>query len=406
MSLFSMSVATPAEPPPLESIQQTGAVEAKESGVAFLELLDQAGLNARMAEEVQGRRLSHNEALQEKARLADDANRRGLQGAQDRAAESKAQAEASREGREVEKPRKRPAVKKDDRHDVTKEDLRRENIDAVTGHFPGAMGGAFLEGRLGMLSGGGHASTEGGEEPFLPMGGSGFERLMVQGAGIASAEGGGEMSLPQPTFEMLRMAQAGMAGKGVSAKGEGAETLKINAPAGLGVMAKKADGPGIKTEGMRPTLSTQSPRFADELAEKMGRLRVISRPGQSEQARIILQPKALGEIRIQMSVDEVSKVHLSISTETEAAKELLTRQISQLKEALARQDLGFAEVSVDVADREQGFSWRAHDSGESAQRRQTARRGRGGLAEGRKDGSLESVWRPQVRAGPGMSIFA
>ncbi|MBF0589729.1 MAG: flagellar hook-length control protein FliK [Magnetococcales bacterium] len=393
MSLFSMSVATPVEPPPIESMDQAAAVKSEAGGPSFMDAMEQANTKAA------------NEAQNQRHLKQQDASKARLGEGQSSAEQVKGQLSASEasNAKESGAARKKPAVAKSDSHDATADEVRRENVDAVA-----LSGGPAPEVRPDVLSGG-LAEGEGEEAPVV-FGGSGLDRLLSQGVGVVSEPGEGGM--PQNAFEMLRasvgMNAPGLNGPTAGSKGE-FDAIKITAPGGVGgaAAAKKADGAGVKTEGMRPTLSTRSPDFADELANKVGRLRVISRPGQTEQARIILQPRELGEIRIQMSVDEVNKVQLSISTETEAAKEVLNRQMSQLKEALARQDLGLADVSVEVADRDTGFSWKAHDSGDSPEQRAEMRRAaRAGRMARQAEIEPEPVIQPPVRAGPGMSIFA
>lgn len=119
-----------------------------------------------------------------------------------------------------------------------------------------------------------------------------------------------------------------------------------------GAITGKSHGTGQNT----PTLAANSPQFADELAGRVGRMRLISRPGQSDQVKITLDPKDLGEINLRLHLDGENRVHLSISAESEAAKELLNRQMPQLKEALAKQNLGFGEVMVEVNTQEKHAS--------------------------------------------------
>lgn len=97
-----------------------------------------------------------------------------------------------------------------------------------------------------------------------------------------------------------------------------------------------------------PPLSTQSPAFADELMGRVGRIRIFSRGGASEQVRVTLVPADLGTVDLRLRVDAQSRVHLLITAETDAARDLMMRQMSQLREALERQNMGFGEVTVHV----------------------------------------------------------
>ena len=105
-----------------------------------------------------------------------------------------------------------------------------------------------------------------------------------------------------------------------------------------------------------PPLSAHSPTFADELLDRVGRMRVFSRgSGASEQqVRVTLVPEELGAIDLRMRVDAQNRVHMVIMTETDAARDLLNRQMSQLRDALERQNMEFGEVTVHVDDQKRG----------------------------------------------------
>ncbi|MBF0340880.1 MAG: flagellar hook-length control protein FliK [Magnetococcales bacterium] len=113
-----------------------------------------------------------------------------------------------------------------------------------------------------------------------------------------------------------------------------------------------ATKPGVPSQ---TTLTAQSPAFGEDLADEVGRLRVISRPGSSEQVRITLHPKDMGSLDMRLVVDEEHQVHLMITTDSDAARDLLNRQMPQLRDALARQNLGMGEVTVHVNDGSDGF---------------------------------------------------
>lgn len=101
------------------------------------------------------------------------------------------------------------------------------------------------------------------------------------------------------------------------------------------------------------TLSVYAADFPDQLAGRVGRMQVISRPGQSDQVRITLDPRELGEVRMRLQVDNDHRVHLMIHTDTEAAREVLKGQLGQLRESLVRQNLEFGDVLVQVGPEQQ-----------------------------------------------------
>ena len=128
--------------------------------------------------------------------------------------------------------------------------------------------------------------------------------------------------------------------------------------------AAQALGGGVQAGGkggttplptLSSSLSAHAPNFADELIERVGRIRVLSRGGGAEQqVRITLIPEELGTLDLRLRVDAQNQVHLLITAENEAARDLMNRQMSQLREALERQNMGFGEVFVQVDDRQQG----------------------------------------------------
>ena len=107
-------------------------------------------------------------------------------------------------------------------------------------------------------------------------------------------------------------------------------------------------------------VSSQSPTFADELIDRVGRMRIFSRGGgaSEQQVRITLVPEELGTVDLRLRIDAHNRVHLMITTETDAARELMNRQLNQLRDALERQNMSFGEVTVDVDDpRAGGKGW-------------------------------------------------
>ena len=113
-------------------------------------------------------------------------------------------------------------------------------------------------------------------------------------------------------------------------------------------------------------LSAHAPTFSDDLMERVGRMRVFSRGGGTEQMRITLIPEDLGTMDLRLRVDAKNRVHLLITAETDAARELMIRQLPQLREALERQNMGFGEVTVHVDDQrhagEEMPQWRSGEA--------------------------------------------
>jgi flagellar hook-length control protein FliK len=98
----------------------------------------------------------------------------------------------------------------------------------------------------------------------------------------------------------------------------------------------------------RAPLSAQSPTFSAELAERVGSLRLISRSGISDQVRINLVPRDLGNLDIRLQVDGDSRVHMLVTAESEAVKDLLKSQITQLRDAMMKQGMEFGDVDIQV----------------------------------------------------------
>ncbi len=126
----------------------------------------------------------------------------------------------------------------------------------------------------------------------------------------------------------------------------------------LGLQNQRSNGttnPVIQHVSKAP-LPAHAPTFGEDLAEQIGTLRLISRPGMSEQVRINLVPRDLGNVDVRLQVDDENRVHILITAETEAAKDLLNKQMPQLRDALARQNFGFGEIAVQVDQRQKGDS--------------------------------------------------
>ncbi|MBF0284241.1 MAG: flagellar hook-length control protein FliK [Magnetococcales bacterium] len=196
------------------------------------------------------------------------------------------------------------------------------------------------------------------------------------------------LSAPQPAAQPMMMAAMLQASP---LEQLAPQALKADSPLNADSIAGPSGStPTANAKGAAatPTLSTRSPQFAAELAEQVGKLKIYSRPGQSEQVRLSLDPQDLGAINMKLKVDADNKVHLIISTESEATKELLTKQIGQLKEALAKGHMGLGEVTVHVGGEESG---RNASSGQWAQHRSGGEPGSGGGRASRESDAPEKV---------------
>ncbi|MBF0460988.1 MAG: flagellar hook-length control protein FliK, partial [Magnetococcales bacterium] len=146
-----------------------------------------------------------------------------------------------------------------------------------------------------------------------------------------------------------------------------ASTEDSSAAVGSGVPVLTNTGGGEQIAGPTATLSAHSPQFADELVDQVGRVRVLGRGGAPEQVRVTLEPEDLGTIDLRLRVDSQNQVHLLITTETEAARDLLHQQMPQLRESLARHDMGFGDVTVQVGDQQAGTQGGAAQWGQQGQ---------------------------------------
>ncbi|MBF0621704.1 MAG: flagellar hook-length control protein FliK [Magnetococcales bacterium] len=216
-------------------------------------------------------------------------------------------------------------------------------------------------------------SIRGGPVPFMPQGEMPVDSMMEgeMASGFVAKGMGGEMGL----FDRLLAQRAGgmsmpgmsggfpspaaLAGQVASAAANelgGSEGGANNATQALeaATMNRAADvtRPVAMPVGVKQVLSVNAPDFSDQLANRLSRMRVMSRPGMGDQVRISLDPKDLGELDLRLRVDGDNQVHILITTESESAKEALMKQMGQLREALARQDLGFGEVMVQVGQEE------------------------------------------------------
>ncbi|MGN7611440.1 flagellar hook-length control protein FliK [Magnetococcales bacterium HHB-1] len=149
----------------------------------------------------------------------------------------------------------------------------------------------------------------------------------------------------------------------------------------------------------RPPLPVYSSRFADDFMGEVGRMRLIARPGMPEQVRMRLDPVDLGEMNLQMHVDKENQVFLSITVENESAKEALNRQIMQLREALALQNLSFGDVSVEVDQRKANEGGEGQENGKSFSSKEEASHEEGEVR-------LERVFYPRGPTGDHLSIMA
>ncbi|MEO5377723.1 MAG: flagellar hook-length control protein FliK [Magnetococcus sp. DMHC-6] len=178
-------------------------------------------------------------------------------------------------------------------------------------------------------------------------------------------------------------------------------------PSGQGVRSELTSKNGPDARGvslMKGSLSAYAPNFGEELANQIGRTRLVTKAGQLDQLRINLEPRELGALNMRLKVDDQHRVHMFISTESEATKEILNKHMDQLKTELARQNLSFGDVNVEVdtGDRQQRQDW------EMAQRQLATRRISNGLnmEDDSKQPSTRLAAVHSVRSGSGLSVIA
>lgn len=185
---------------------------------------------------------------------------------------------------------------------------------------------------------------------------------------------------------------------GGRAGGESTPTI-----AGLGLHNQRPSGTGqVIQHAAKSPLPAHSPNFGEDLAERVGSIRLISRPGMSEQVRLSLVPRDLGTLDVRLQVDDDNRVHMLITAESDAAKDLLNKQMPQLRESLARQNFNLGDLFVQVDQRQkgdrsdQGFEWRESRRGSaSTEVKQTDTGGR----------PIPNVNRPWTKT-DGLSVFA
>ncbi|MBF0126839.1 MAG: flagellar hook-length control protein FliK [Magnetococcales bacterium] len=235
--------------------------------------------------------------------------------------------------------------------------------------------------------------TTGGQNQFQGMG----QGLLPGQSGTMPA------ALPQHIAEAMTVKSMtridttlALQGQGTEEKADFSSLLRL-----VGNPGPNASTPRTTVES-QTTLPAQSPTFGEDLAEQAGRLRVISRPGASEQVRITLHPRDLGAMDMRLVVDDQHQVHLMITTDSDAAREVLQRQMPQLREALARQNLGMGEVMVHVDDGRGGHpapEW-GFQGGDSARQEFVDWRG-GGTRSEAPARSVEPAPRPVATYGSG-----
>ncbi|MBF0161156.1 MAG: flagellar hook-length control protein FliK [Magnetococcales bacterium] len=226
------------------------------------------------------------------------------------------------------------------------------------------------------------------------------EELLMQLALLRASAGGGDPSaLPaesaRPTTALLPSASVavlaeqmmhsrnaelliGATENPADAVGKLESTGESATPSGSALRVT-GGGRGESVATSTAPLAARSPEFADELMDRVGRMRLSSRGGGGEQLRVTLEPEDLGSLDLRLRVDAQNQVHLLITTETDASRELLQRQMGQLREALARQEMGFGEVIIQVGEQSQERQASAQWGFAREQRRQEE--GMGGDAE-------------------------
>ncbi|MBF0623810.1 MAG: flagellar hook-length control protein FliK [Magnetococcales bacterium] len=231
--------------------------------------------------------------------------------------------------------------------------------------------------------------------------GEALEQLLVETLG--SRQGGG----PMGRVNGLEVVGAGLvsgAGGGMASRNDGSDPLMKGLEAGNPLQTASQRAANDQSSVPRLTLSADGPDFAQELADRIGRLRMVSRPGQPDQMRVVLQPKELGELHVRLQLDGDNRINVQITAETEAAREMLTRQLSQLRQAFERQDLAFGQVTVQVGpDQSQRQDAGGFGDGEGDHGFRGSRGGR--QAETAPVGSLSSAPRGSVGDGR-VNLFA
>ncbi|MBF0158788.1 MAG: flagellar hook-length control protein FliK [Magnetococcales bacterium] len=173
-------------------------------------------------------------------------------------------------------------------------------------------------------------------------------------------------------------------------------------------LSGKSGKSGHDTPVVQKSVSPYTPQFGDELVDQVGRMRVISRPGMPEQVTMRLDPEELGSLQVRVQVDQDRQVQVSIIAESEATRDIINRQMPQLKEALARSNLLFGEVMVQV---DHGDGQASHYNSNSAGHSDDSRWGQPVVVApeslSRQDGITEpSLVRPtRVGSGEGLSIL-
>jgi hypothetical protein len=318
-------------PFPVASTQTAGeAIAAKkaasqESDSNFKETLDDVASNAKAAEEqqVRSKKLAREAAedggaLDPEVMAAEQANREA------RADSAAKKSKNSKESKEVAEVKEAKAELKDE---LSPDFVALPEMAVPVNPQPTGSG---FEAAAGGVAVGGALATQGGVEPDI------LASLTRQIAGDVMQGGRGNSIV-----------------KGGSGPNQGGNPF--------GLRSASASSGKTATQGVRTPLSAQSPTFSAELAEKVGNMRLISRSGISDQVRINLTPRDLGNLDIRLQVDSEQRVHMLVTTETEAAKDLMKNQITQLKESLLKQGMEFGDVDiqVDLQQRENGPSTQA-----------------------------------------------
>lgn len=250
------------------------------------------------------------------------------------------------------------------------------------------------------------------------LGQAGITPGIVPGQGMMPPGGPGHEGVLSPQM-MQHMADT-MAAK-VGTNTEGAMTVQLHGADEKqdGSFAMRLMDSTTKSVGkesmVKATLPAHAPTFGEDLAEQVGRMRVISRPGVSEQVRITLHPKELGALDMRLVVDEQHQVHLMITTDSDAARDVLNRQMPQLREALARQNLSMGEVTVHVDDGRSGgettpeWGFQGENNRQDFLNRPESTSWRGARPESMAQAGVEALVRRgplPVVGGGGLSLFA
>jgi flagellar hook-length control protein FliK len=134
-------------------------------------------------------------------------------------------------------------------------------------------------------------------------------------------------------------------------------TAAVGSPKAVNGSTGRVLGTALKTLDVRPALKGErtQPRFRlepedEKVAAQFGRGLAAALRQNGGSITIRLQPEALGDLKIKMSL-EPGKVGASFEVQTDQARQLLGKTMDTLKSALEAQGLEVDRLEVQVADR-------------------------------------------------------